>query len=110
MLIDLMRVETMPTARKSTTTGVADWQLPWLGSVEFEAVARVWSVRSEVPDVASDSPLQVQGGNTYADLVELVTNHLDFLPAEDREWLLGKTAESVLFLVVRQVLLCQAGL
>ncbi len=46
---------------------------------------------------ASDCPFQVQGGHTYADSVELITKRLDFLSAVDREWLLGKTAESILF-------------
>jgi predicted TIM-barrel fold metal-dependent hydrolase len=46
---------------------------------------------------ASDSPFQVENGHTYAGSVELVRDRLDFLSAEDHEWLLAKTAERVFF-------------
>lgn len=47
---------------------------------------------------ASDSPFQVQTPHTYAGSVELVRDGLDFLTKQDREWLLGKTAERVFFI------------
>jgi predicted TIM-barrel fold metal-dependent hydrolase len=46
---------------------------------------------------ASDSPFQVQAPHTYAGSIELVRDRLDFLSKEDREWLLRKTADKVLF-------------
>lgn len=46
---------------------------------------------------ASDCPFQVEGGHTYADSINLVRNGLSFLGKEDKEWLLGKTAERVFF-------------
>jgi predicted TIM-barrel fold metal-dependent hydrolase len=46
---------------------------------------------------ASDAPYQVQGANTYKASISLVRDRLDFLPKEDREWLLAKTAEAVFF-------------
>ena len=46
---------------------------------------------------ASDSPYQLQGGNTYAASIGLVRDRLDFLSKADREWLLAKTAETVFF-------------
>ncbi len=46
---------------------------------------------------ATDCPYQVQEGHTYRDSIELVRSRLDFLTAEDRQWLLGKTAERVFF-------------
>ena len=46
---------------------------------------------------ASDCPFQVQGGHTYADSIALIRDRLDFLSAEDREWMLRKTAEKVFF-------------
>jgi predicted TIM-barrel fold metal-dependent hydrolase len=45
----------------------------------------------------SDSPFQVQGDHTYKASVDLVRERLDFLSADDREWLLGKTAEKFFF-------------
>jgi predicted TIM-barrel fold metal-dependent hydrolase len=45
----------------------------------------------------SDSPFQVQGEHTYEVSIELVRKRLDFLTADDREWLLRKTAEKVFF-------------
>ena len=44
---------------------------------------------------ASDSPYQLQKGNSYAASIELVRDRLDFLSADDRQWLLRKTAEKV---------------
>lgn len=45
---------------------------------------------------ASDCPFQVQS-ETYEDSIALVRDRLDFLPREDREWMLRRTAESVFF-------------
>jgi predicted TIM-barrel fold metal-dependent hydrolase len=45
----------------------------------------------------SDSPFQVSGGHRYQDSLDLVRKRLDFLSAEDREWLLRKTAEKFFF-------------
>ncbi len=45
----------------------------------------------------SDSPFQVQEGHTYKASIDLVRQHLDFLSAEDRAWLLSKTAERFFF-------------
>jgi predicted TIM-barrel fold metal-dependent hydrolase len=46
---------------------------------------------------ASDCPFQVEGGHTYADSIALIRDRLDFLSAEDKEWMLKKTAEKVFF-------------
>jgi predicted TIM-barrel fold metal-dependent hydrolase len=46
---------------------------------------------------ATDCPYQVQGEHTYRDSIELVRSRLDFLSAEDRAWLLHKTAQRVFF-------------
>ena len=46
---------------------------------------------------ASDCPFQVQDGHTYADSIALIRDRLDFLSAEDKEWMLRKTAEKVFF-------------
>jgi predicted TIM-barrel fold metal-dependent hydrolase len=46
---------------------------------------------------ASDCPFQVQNGHTYADSIALIRDRLDFLTAEDKEWMLRKTAEKVFF-------------
>jgi predicted TIM-barrel fold metal-dependent hydrolase len=46
---------------------------------------------------ATDCPYQVQNGHTYRDSIELVRSRLEFLSDEDRQWLLGKTAERVFF-------------
>ena len=46
---------------------------------------------------ASDSPYQIQGENNYAASISLVRDRLDFTSAEDRQWLLRKTAEKVFF-------------
>jgi hypothetical protein len=45
----------------------------------------------------SDCPFQVVGGHTYQDSIDLVGKRLDFLTAEDREWLLRRTAEEFFF-------------
>ena len=48
---------------------------------------------------ASDSPYQLVGeGNTYKASIALIRDRMDF-SAEDREWLLRKTAENVFFSV-----------
>ncbi len=47
---------------------------------------------------ASDSPYQVQPPHTYAASIALIEHGLPFLSAEDREWILRKTAESVFFI------------
>lgn len=46
---------------------------------------------------ASDCPYQLGGDNTYADSIRLITDRIDFLSKEDRNWLLRKTAERVYF-------------
>ena len=46
---------------------------------------------------ASDCPYQVQKGHTYADSIALIRDRLSFLTAEDKEWMLRKTAEKVFF-------------
>jgi predicted TIM-barrel fold metal-dependent hydrolase len=45
----------------------------------------------------SDCPFQVQGGHTYQASLDLVLRGLDFLTADDKEWLLWKTAEGFFF-------------
>lgn len=44
---------------------------------------------------ASDCPFQVNPGHTYHDSIALIRDRLDFLSAEDKEWLLRRTAEKV---------------
>jgi len=44
---------------------------------------------------ASDSPFQVDSGHNYHDSIALIRDRLDFLSAEDREWMLRRTAEKV---------------
>jgi predicted TIM-barrel fold metal-dependent hydrolase len=46
---------------------------------------------------ASDCPYQLQKGNSYRASISLVRDKLDFVSAEDRQWLLRKTAEKVFF-------------
>ena len=46
---------------------------------------------------ATDCPFQVQGGHTYRDSVDLIAKRLETLSADDRDWLLRKTAERVYF-------------
>ena len=46
---------------------------------------------------ATDCPYQVQNGHTYAASIELIRDRLDFLSAEDKDWILRKTAEEVFF-------------
>lgn len=46
---------------------------------------------------ASDSPYQIQGVNNYKASISLVRDRLDFVTAEERQWLLSKTAEKVFF-------------
>ena len=46
---------------------------------------------------ATDCPYQVEGNHTYADSISLIRDQLDFLTEEDKEWILGKTAERVFF-------------
>lgn len=45
----------------------------------------------------SDCPFQVQPPHTYADSIALIRDRLDFLSADDKAWLLGRTALAVLF-------------
>jgi predicted TIM-barrel fold metal-dependent hydrolase len=45
----------------------------------------------------SDSPYQVTEGHKYLDSFDLVRKRLDFLTADDRDWLLRRTAEEFLF-------------
>lgn len=46
---------------------------------------------------ASDCPYQLGEGHSYRDSIALVRDHLEFVSAEDRDWLLRRTAESVYF-------------
>ena len=45
----------------------------------------------------SDCPYQLTAPNNYPDSVALVRDRIDFVTAEERDWLLRKTAESVFF-------------
>lgn len=45
----------------------------------------------------TDCPFQVGEGHNYKDSVELIRTKLDFLTAEDKDWLLRKTAEEFFF-------------
>ncbi|MFO0967530.1 MAG: amidohydrolase family protein [Gemmataceae bacterium] len=45
----------------------------------------------------SDCPFQVQGEHTYQASIDLVLRRLDFLSADDKDWLLRKTAENFFF-------------
>jgi len=45
----------------------------------------------------SDCPFQVQGDHTYQTSIDLVLRRLDFLSADDKQWLLRKTAEGFFF-------------
>lgn len=44
---------------------------------------------------ASDCPFQVEDGHTYAASIALIRDRLDFLTADDKAWMLRKTAETV---------------
>jgi predicted TIM-barrel fold metal-dependent hydrolase len=46
---------------------------------------------------ATDCPYQVDPGHNYADSIALIRDRLDFLTAEDKTWILRKTAEQVFF-------------
>lgn len=46
---------------------------------------------------ATDCPYQVQRGHTYADSIALIRDRLNFLSADDRDWMLRRTAEKVFF-------------
>lgn len=46
---------------------------------------------------ATDCPYQVQEGHTYADSIALIQDKLTGISAEERGWLLEKTAEQVFF-------------
>ncbi|MEZ6044838.1 MAG: amidohydrolase family protein [Planctomycetaceae bacterium] len=46
---------------------------------------------------ATDCPFQAEAPHTYEASIALIESGLDFLTANDREWLLGKTAERVFF-------------
>ena len=46
---------------------------------------------------ASDSPFQVEDGHRYQPSIALIREGLPFLSAEDREWILSRTAASVFF-------------
>lgn len=45
----------------------------------------------------SDCPFQVQDKHNYRDSIELVRSRLKFLTADDRDWLLRRTAEEFFF-------------
>lgn len=46
---------------------------------------------------ATDCPFQVQKGHTYTDSIALIRDRLDFLSADDKAWMLRRTAENVFF-------------
>jgi predicted TIM-barrel fold metal-dependent hydrolase len=46
---------------------------------------------------ATDCPFQAVRGHTYAESIALVRDRLDFLTANDKDWILRKTAEKVFF-------------
>jgi predicted TIM-barrel fold metal-dependent hydrolase len=46
---------------------------------------------------ASDAPYQLQSDNTYSDSLALIRERMDGLSADDRDWLLRKTAARVYF-------------
>ena len=46
---------------------------------------------------ASDCPFQVRNGHSYASSIALIRDRLDFLTAEERRWMLRRTAEKVFF-------------
>ena len=46
---------------------------------------------------ASDCPFQVGEGHQYAPSLALITDHMPFLSADDRDWILRRTADSVFF-------------
>ena len=48
---------------------------------------------------ATDGPFQVVGSHTYKESIDLIKSGLDFLSDDDKQWLLCKTAETVLFAV-----------
>ena len=43
------------------------------------------------------SPFQVGTGHTYQDSADFVVKKLDFLTADDRDWLMRRTAEEFFF-------------
>jgi predicted TIM-barrel fold metal-dependent hydrolase len=45
----------------------------------------------------SDSPFQVENGHRYEPSIALIRETLPFLSAEDRDWILGRTAASLFF-------------
>jgi predicted TIM-barrel fold metal-dependent hydrolase len=45
----------------------------------------------------SDCPYQVQNGHTYHDSIALIRDRLPFLGAEQKEWMLRRTAERLFF-------------
>jgi predicted TIM-barrel fold metal-dependent hydrolase len=46
---------------------------------------------------ASDCPFQVQGVHTYEASIALIRDRIDFLSADDKQWMLKGTAEKVFF-------------
>ncbi|MDG2220613.1 MAG: amidohydrolase family protein [Rubripirellula sp.] len=46
---------------------------------------------------ASDCPYQVQGDHDYESSIALLRDHANFLSADDKRWMLKKTAEKVFF-------------
>lgn len=61
----------------------------------IEKVVKAFGVRRCMWE--SDCPFQVQGKHTYQASIDLVRKKLDFLSADDRDWLLRKTAETFFF-------------
>jgi predicted TIM-barrel fold metal-dependent hydrolase len=46
---------------------------------------------------ATDCPYQATGGHHYKPSIDLIKNGLDFLSADDKDWILRRTAEKVFF-------------
>ncbi|MGE3315100.1 MAG: amidohydrolase [Planctomycetaceae bacterium] len=46
---------------------------------------------------ATDCPYQVVGGHHYKPSIDLINEGLDFLSADDKDWILRRTAEKVFF-------------
>ena len=61
----------------------------------IERVVKAFGVRRCMWE--SDSPFQVQDKHTYQSSIDLVRTRLKFLSAEDKDWLLRRTAEEFFF-------------
>jgi predicted TIM-barrel fold metal-dependent hydrolase len=61
----------------------------------IERVVKAFSARRCMWE--SDCPFQVQEKHTYRDSIDLIRTRLKFLTADDRDWLLRRTAEEFFF-------------